>query len=105
MLAQIKTTRYLSFPLLAESGTVAEQFAKEQDVLLCFIELRECNRLRRNYEKLLHWQTEQDEQNANSEQSPVLEPSPMGKHHVGAISILEVGLAHSPVVPSSLLTP
>ena len=102
MLAQIKTTRYLSFPLLAESDTVADQFAKEQDVLLCFIELRECNRLRRNYEKIHHWQTEQ---NGDLKQSPVLESSLMGKRYVGAISILEVGLAHSPVVPSSLLTP
>jgi hypothetical protein len=92
----------LSFPLLADSGTVADQFAKEQDVLLCFIELRECNRLRRNYEKIHHWKTKQ---NGNLKQSPVLEPSPMGKRHVGAISVLEVGLAHSPVVPSPLLTP
>jgi hypothetical protein len=102
LLQRIKTTRYLSFPLLADSDTVADQFAKEQDVLLCFIELRECNRLRRNYEKIHHWQTKQD---GNSKQSPVLKPPPMGKHHVSAISIMEVGLAHSPAVPSTLLTP
>ena len=30
---------------------------------------------------------------------------PIGEYHVGAINILEVGLAYSPVIPSSLLTP